>query len=243
MGLPLHRYRADVEPGLLALRAVAHADAPALRAHPGVEALAVLLGEVHILQLHVDDRDAVVPECSLAALSADLGEHGAGAVRSGIQRDETGQRTLSDRRAELGEQNVAEPRLRPRAIEYGLEKPSRISDAPDDCARGDNWGFLEREKFTGWAPICEQPAIESVDALIRELKAQSRVGDNLDRLAELGDDDILRGIDRERALAADDNCGDRCRNQGSPPEALGSRPPHVKKSGFKDVRQDAWYRS
>src|SRR3954462_6747151 len=82
--------RADVEPGLLALRTVAHADAAALRAHSRVDAVAVLLGKIHILQLHVNDRDTVIPECSLTAFSADLGEHGIGVVGIRIERDESG---------------------------------------------------------------------------------------------------------------------------------------------------------
>ena len=98
-----------------------------------------------------------------------------------------------------GEKDVAEPQLRPCAIENRLKKPSWVGNSPDDRARSDDGGFLERQKFAGRAPICEHAAIECVDALVRELEAQPGLGDHLDRLAELCDDRILGRVDREQA--------------------------------------------
>ena len=64
-------------------------------------------------------------------------------------------------------------------------------------------GLLEGQELARRRRVDEQPVVELVDALIGELDAEPRLGDDLDRLAELGDDGVLGRVDREEAHEGD----------------------------------------
>src|SRR5262249_45291514 len=73
-----------LEPLLLPLRAIEHADATAFGFHPGVEAKAVLLWKIEAAQLYVDDFDTVVVQCHRVAAASDFAGNGMRPVNCGI---------------------------------------------------------------------------------------------------------------------------------------------------------------
>ena len=91
------------------------------------------------------------------------------------------------------------------SVDDGLEIPLRIGHAPQDGAGCYDWRFLDSQEFARRRSVHEQATIERPHALQGMLESEPRRSDHLRRLAEIGDDRVVRAIHREKAKA-----GDRC---------------------------------
>jgi hypothetical protein len=108
------------------------------------------------------------------------------------------ERVAPDRRAQLGEQDVAQARFRAGSVEHRLEELLRILDPPQDHPRGDHRGFVAGQELVERRAIDVQPRVKLPDALVGVFDPKSRFGHDLHRIAELGDDRVLAGVHTEK---------------------------------------------
>src|SRR6478672_7165023 len=151
--LLLLRRGSHLQPLLLALRAIQHADAAAFGFHSGVEAGPVLLWKIEAAQLDIEDSDAVVPQRHGVTPTSNLGDDGIRSVGCGIHRDKRDQTIAPDSGPQLCGQDVAESRFGAPSVDDRFKIPLRIGYPPQDRAGCYDWCFLKSQEFARWRRV------------------------------------------------------------------------------------------